>query len=100
MDVAKRGDLARVLAEAGYDDVLVVSRGTGAQLLTQRRLDLLGYLRINDPVSERDLADTLDHEVQLVRDDLNLLLGHDIIEFDGDDRVRLKHDHVVVEPIV
>lgn len=95
--------LSRVLARAGYRDVLTLSRESGREVLTEPRIAILDRLREDDPPSVRGLAADLDRDKGAVSRDLAVLAGHDVVEYETDGRAkapRLKHETVVVEPLV
>lgn len=72
-------------------------------LFDERRLALLNDLKDYDPKSVRGLADETGYDKGVVSRGLQRLARLDIIEFDDSGRVkapRLKHRHVVVEPVV
>ena len=94
---------SRALAGAGYEDVLTLTRESAATLLTEPRLALLDRLRQGGVASVRALADELDRDKAGVSRDLALLAEHDVIEYEVRGRAkvpRLKHETVVVEPVV
>ncbi|WP_246055723.1 HVO_A0114 family putative DNA-binding protein [Halonotius roseus] len=91
----------------GYTDLLVVRRESGRDLLTDSRLELVQHLDQHGSAvdSVSDLARQLDRDKGAVSKDLNRLAELDVIEYEGSGdgtakRPQLKHDHVVVEPVV
>lgn len=105
--VLQRDEFAADLNARGYTDVLVLRRETGRDVLTDSRLALIEYLEHQgdgvDSVSE--LARRLDRDKGAVSKDLRRLAELDVIEYEGDGdgeakRPVLKHDHVVIEPVV
>lgn len=97
-----RARLARILAEAGIQDVLVVSRDTAATVLTDTRQELISCMRDGDAESVSEIAATLDRDKATVEQDLDALFEADIIEYDttGETKSpRLKHQLVIAEPI-
>lgn len=101
--VADRTAFAATLAEHGYADVLVLARERAADLFHERRLELLDYLQDHDPASVRALAAELDLDKGVVSRDLQILASLDVVEYEESGRARaprLKHAHVVVEPVV
>jgi DNA-binding transcriptional ArsR family regulator len=91
------------LARGGHTDVLVLPREDAADLVTDRRLAILDHLREHDPDSVSALADALGYDVGDVSRDLDVLGRYDVTErvTKGRRKVpRLKHDHVVLEPLV
>lgn len=100
--VERRSEFADALAREGYADVLVLPREDATELVTDRRLAILDYLREHDPDSVSALADALGYDVGDVSRDLDVLARYDVTErvTEGRRRVpRLKHDHVVLEPL-
>ena len=100
-------EFAGDLNAQGYTDVLVLRRENGRDILTESRLELVGYLeRRGDEVeSVRDLARSLDRDKGAVSKDLHRLAELDIVEYEGEGdgeakRPVLKHDHVIIEPVV
>lgn len=105
--VLQRDAFAGDLNARGYTDVLVLRRENGRDVLTESRLALVGYLeRHGDDVeSVSDLSRRLDRDKGAVSKDLRRLAELDIIEYEGEGkgeakRPVLKHDHVVIEPVV
>lgn len=99
----ERMRLSRVLSGAGYRDVLTLSRESGRDVLTGPRIEILDALQDDDPPSVRGLAGRLGRDKAAVSRDLTVLAKHDVIEYVSDGRAkapRLKHETVVVEPLV
>ena len=103
----RREEFAADLNAQGYTDVLVLRRDQGREVLTDRRLVLLRHLDRHgeDVGSVSDLARRLDRDKGAVSKDLRRLAELDVIEYEGEGngaakRPVLKHDHVVVEPVV
>lgn len=91
------------LAREGYADVLVLPREDATDLVTDRRLAILDYLREHDPDSVSELADALGYDIGDVSRDLDVFARYDEMErvTEGRRKIpRLKHDHVVLEPLV
>ena len=91
------------LAEAGYTDTLVLSRESAREALTPTRVELLDRLREGPVESIRALASELGRDKAGVSRDLTRLAALDIITYEADGRAkrpRLKHDTVLVEPVV
>ncbi|TQQ79111.1 transcriptional regulator [Halonotius roseus] len=85
----------------------MVRRESGRDLLTDSRLELVQHLDQHGSAvdSVSDLARQLDRDKGAVSKDLNRLAELDVIEYEGSGdgtakRPQLKHDHVVVEPVV
>lgn len=99
----RRSEFAAVLASQGFSDPLVLGRHRAETVLHDRRLEILDHRREHDPASVRALADSLDHDKGVVSRDLQALAGLDVVEYVETGRAkapRLKHDHVVIEPVV
>lgn len=101
-DVETRSRMARALATNGFDDVQVISRESGLEVLTEKRIELLERLRDEEFESVTDLADALDRDKGDVSRDLKLLTRHRVTTYahDGNRKIpKLAHETVVVEPI-
>lgn len=99
----ERATLTRALALAGIKDVLVIDQESAAQLLTEKRQELLQKIRDGDVDSVPRLAKALDRDVAAVSRDVDLLLENDVLEYEteGKRRIpRLKHTAVIPEPII
>jgi len=72
------------LAKAGYSDFYVLSREAAAEILTEKRLELLDYLNNHEVESIRDLARQLERDKRNVSDDLDILWENDLIEYEED----------------
>ncbi|MFB6293439.1 MAG: transcriptional regulator [Halonotius sp.] len=103
----QQDEFAADLNARGYTDLLVVRRESGRDLLTDGRLELVQHLDQHGSAvdSVSDLARQLDRDKGAVSKDLNRLAELDVIEYEGSGdgaakRPRLKHDHVVIEPVV
>lgn len=105
--ILKRDAFAAALNEQGYADVLVLRRENGRGVLTGARLAIIRRLERSggeiDSVS--DLARSLDRDKGAVSKDLRRLADLDVVEYEGGGdgtakRPVLKHDHVVIEPVV
>ena len=101
--IEERMRLSRLLSRSGYPDVLVLSRESGSDVLTETRMEILDSLGGADPPSVRALAKRLGRDKASVSRDLKVLAGHDVVEYESDGRAkapRLKHETVIVEPLV
>jgi predicted transcriptional regulator len=104
--ILQQDEFAGDLNAQGYTDVLILRRENGRDVLTESRLELIGYLdRHSDIESVSDLARRLDRDKGAVSKDLHRLADLDVVEYvgegDGDaKRPVLKHEHVVIEPVV
>lgn len=96
-------EFVRLLAEAGLSNFLVLDKETVDDVLTDRRLELLEYLRDNDVESVTGLAEALDRDKAAVSRDLDVLWEHSLVDYERDGRRKrpvLWHDMVVIEPIL
>jgi predicted transcriptional regulator len=105
LETSARVDYLRRLSEGGFDDVLVLSRDTAEEVLTQKRMELLNELAADDAeiTSMRDLARRVDRDISIVSRDLDVLFEADVIDYEQSGRSKrpvLAHENVVVEPIV
>jgi predicted transcriptional regulator len=105
--ILQQDEFASALAAQGYTDVLILRRENGRDVLTEGRLELVSHLeRYGDDIeSVSDLARRLDRDKGAVSKDLHRLAALDIVEYEGDGdgeakRPLLKHEHVVIEPVV
>jgi predicted transcriptional regulator len=103
----KQDEFASHLNAEGYADVLLLRRESGREVLTESRLELIQYLdRHGDAVeSVSDLAHRLDRDKGAVSKDLSRLADLDIITYEGygdgeTKRPLLKHESIVIEPVV
>jgi predicted transcriptional regulator len=102
-DLDKSTRVAKVLAENGFNNIVVLRQDVGKQMLTEKRRELIDYLKETNPDSVRALARALDRDKSGVSRDLTLLAEHQIVEFEenGAAKVpRLATDNVIIEPIV
>lgn len=98
-----RAAFSETLTQHGYPDTLVLARERADVIFNDRRLDLLDYLEGHEPRSVRALADELGYDKGVVSRDLQELARIDVIEYLEEGRAkapRLKHNHVVIEPVV
>lgn len=98
-----RAAFSETLTQHGYPDTLVLARDRAEDVFHDRRLDLLDYLKEYDPESVRALAQETGYDKGVVSRDLQRLAEIDVVEYVDAGRSkapRLKHNHVVVEPVV
>lgn len=98
-----RAAFSEALAEHGFADILVLSRERADTVFHDRRLRIIDYLAENEPDSVRALARALDLDKGVVSRDLAELAELEVVEYVENGRAtapRLKHSHVVVEPVV
>lgn len=105
--VLQQDEFATDLNARGYTDVLVLRRENGRDILTDSRLAVIQYLdQYSESVeSVSDLARRLDRDKGAVSKDLRRLAELDVITYEGEGdgeakRPVLKHEHVVIEPVV
>lgn len=101
--LAFRSAVSDALAQHGLADTLVLARTRAEAVFHPRRLELIDYLKANEPASVRALASDLGYDKGVVSRDLQRLARLDVVEYEDDGRAkapRLKHRHVVVEPVV
>ena len=105
--ILKQDAFAGALNAQGYTDVLVLRRENGRDVLTESRLELLTYLHHHgdDVESVSDLARRLERDKGAVSKDLRRLAELDVVTYEGEGdgeakRPVLKHEHVVIEPVV
>ena len=103
----QQDEFAGDLNAQGYTNLLVVRRESGRDLLTDGRLELIHHLDQHGSAiaSVSDLARQLNRDKGAVSKDLSRLAELDVIEYEGSGdgtakRPRLKHDHIVIEPVV
>lgn len=98
-----RAAFSKALAEHGFADTLVLGRERADAVFHDRRLRIIDHLAENEPESVRALARALDLDKGVVSRDLKELAELDVVEYVENGRAtapRLKHRHVVVEPVV
>lgn len=101
--MTKNSDYIRRLAEAGFSDVLMLSRETAERVLTPKRMELLTELATTDVRSMRDLGRRADRDISIVKRDLDILYEAGIVEYEQEGRAKrpmLAHENVFVEPVV
>jgi predicted transcriptional regulator len=98
-----RAAFAETLTQHGFPNTLVLARERAEDVFHDRRLDLLDHLKDHEPDSVRALAEELGYDKGVVSRDLQKLARLDVIEYVEEGRTkapRLKHNHVVIEPVV
>ncbi len=101
--LAFRAVFAAALTQHGFPDTLVLSRERAGTVFHVRRLAIVHYLQEHEPTSVRGLSEALGYDKGVVSRDLQKLAALDVIEYEDRGRAkapRLKHRHVVVEPVV
>ena len=98
-----RSAFSETLAQHGFHDTLVLARERAGDVFHERRLAILDHLSEHEPRSVRALADDLELDKGVVSRDLQRLAELGVIEYVEEGRAkapRLKHRHLVVEPVV
>jgi predicted transcriptional regulator len=93
----------RRVAEAGFDDVLLLSRSTAEEVLTEKRMELLNEIATDDLESMRDLGRRVDRDISIVKRDLDILYEAGVVEYEQNGRAKrpvLAHKNVFVKPVV
>ncbi|KAB1192414.1 ArsR family transcriptional regulator [Haloferax sp. MBLA0076] len=98
-----RNAFSEAITHHGFPDTLVLSRERADDVFHERRIRIMDYLKTYQPQSVRALAKELDVDKGVISRDLQKLRELDIVEFENDGRSKapkLKHQHVVVEPVI
>lgn len=98
-----RAAFSETLTQHGFPDTLVLARDRAEDVFSDRRLEIVDYLKDDSPRSVRALADSLGYDKGAVSRDLQKLAELNVIEYEEDGRAkapRLKHRHVAIEPVV
>lgn len=98
-----RNAFSEALTQHGFVDTLVLARERAGDIFHERRLEIVDHLKNHEPQSVRALANELSYDKGVVSRDLQKLTELDVVEFEKAGRAkapRLKHRHVVVEPVV
>ncbi|MFC6615114.1 helix-turn-helix domain-containing protein [Halopenitus salinus] len=102
-EVEFRAAFSEAVTQHGFPDTLVLAREHAGAVFTDRRLRIVDHLAEHDPASVRGLARELNEDKGVISRDLEALARLDVVEYVADGRAkapRLKHAHVVVEPVV
>ena len=73
---------AQKLAKAGYSDFHVMDRENAREILTDKRLEILEYLKSEEVESVRDVARGVDRDIKNVSDDLGILWENALIDYE------------------
>jgi DNA-binding transcriptional ArsR family regulator len=98
-----RAAFSETFTQHGFPDTLVLARDRAEDLFSDRRLEIVDYLKDDSPRSVRALADSLGYDKGVVSRDLQKLAELNVIEYEENGRAkapRLKHRHVAIEPVV
>lgn len=98
-----RRSFSEALTQHGFPGTLVLARERAEDIFHDRRLEILDYLEEHDPHSVRALASELGYDKGVLSRDLQKLASIDVVEYVEEGRAkapRLKHNHVVIEPVV
>ncbi|MFC6875436.1 HVO_A0114 family putative DNA-binding protein [Halobellus marinus] len=102
-ELSFRASFSEALTSQGFSDTLVLARERADAVFSDRRLRIIDYLDAEEVESVRALARELGEDKGVVSRDLEALAQLDVVEYVENGRAkapRLKHTHVVVEPIV
>jgi predicted transcriptional regulator len=94
---------AQRLAKAGYSDFYVMDRESARKVLTEKRLEILEYLKQNEVESVRELSRELDRDIKNVSDDLGVLWENALIDYEGDGRKKkpyLVSKNIFIKPVL
>lgn len=100
--VERRAEFARVLARNGYPRVHVLTLDEAADVLTERRREIIDALRTDEYGSVRELARQLDRDKGAVSRDLSILAERGVTTLDREGSAkqpRLRAGTLVVEPV-
>lgn len=96
-------EFLRSLAEAGVDDVHLLSQETAERVLTEKRMELLREIESGEVESVSDLARRVERDKSIVSRDLDVLYEAEVVDFEeGEGRAKrpvLAHENILVEPI-
>lgn len=98
-----RHEVGQALSQSGFGDVLVLSHEAADQALTPTRREIVATLAETEVESLRELADELDRDPGNLSRDMRVLVAEDIVRYDTtgkSKRPELKHDTIVVEPLI
>lgn len=101
--VRARYQTAKALSSAGFGDVHVLSHEAADRALSQRTRRIIRALAAEEFSSQRKLAEYLDADPGNIKRDLAALIDEDIVAIEQDGQAKrpyLKHDTIVVEPLV
>lgn len=101
--VFTRHKVGEALSKADFGDVLVLSHEAADQALTPSRRDVIEALATNHVGSLRELADVLGRDPGNLTRDMKILVAEDIARYREEGKAKrpeLKHDTIVVEPLV
>jgi len=94
---------AQRLAKAGYSDFHVMDRESARKVLTEKRLEILEYLKQNEVESVRELSRELDRDIKNVSDDLGVLWENALIDYEEDGRKKkpyLASKNIFIKPVL
>ncbi|PSG99747.1 MAG: hypothetical protein BRC28_03145 [Nanohaloarchaea archaeon SW_4_43_9] len=96
--------IAKDLAEQGYEDVLMLNRETAQKVFTEKRMELIEIIKEGETESVRELSRKVGRDVSGVSKDLKLLYEHDLIKFEKGKQNRkapkMRHANIFVKPII
>jgi predicted transcriptional regulator len=86
--VADRAEFSRTLAQSDYDNVTVLALSEAADVLTDRRRELIDALRAGEYESVRDLAREVGRDKGAVSRDLAVLAEHGVTTLEENGRAK------------
>lgn len=98
-EMGTRAEFAETLAQNGFHDVLVLSRDNVLSFKYKEHLEILKFLEEHAPCTVSEISEEFGYSEDCTDRYILNFLKLDIIEFNKG-VVRLKHNHVVIEPIV
>jgi predicted transcriptional regulator len=101
--VQARLKTAKALSDAGFGDVLVLSRKSVREVFTPKRIEILQVLATEDVTSVRDLADRLDRNPGNISRELDVLVRNNVVGYNEEGKVKrptLEYETVIGEPFV
>lgn len=97
-----RAEFGRALVRGGYEDVTILGLDEAAEILTEKRRELIDALRAGDYQSVRDLARGVGRDKGAVSRDLTVLAEHGVATLEDNGRAKrpvLRTGTIVVEPV-
>lgn len=98
-----RHKVGEALSKSGFGNVLVLSHEAADQALTPTRREIIDTIAKTNVSSLRGLAEKLDRNPGNLSRDMQVLVAENIIRYDKSGKAKrpeLKHDTIVVEPLV
>jgi predicted transcriptional regulator len=95
-------EISKVLSRMGYRDVLILKHESAKKILTEKRMEVIETLRKKEVRSIRELSRTLKRGVNVIYEDLQVLAGEGIVDFETQGKNKrpfLRHELIWIEPI-